>query len=120
MPRKRKNTPLDKVREGLEDIKAGRVTEIHSAHDIFQTDNAPDLNWSHFDTATNLAGHAPDCRVLYDDLADILMVLLVPVERQTFVYYTPHGIGLLLDEETNEVVGVQLEAFKHSAASQDD
>lgn len=28
-------SPLERVRAGLEDIKAGRVTEIHSAHDIF-------------------------------------------------------------------------------------
>ena len=50
----------------------------------------------------------------YDDVTDDLIITIVPNTVETVVHYIDDNVALLYDPESNEVVGFQVEAFKHS------
>jgi hypothetical protein len=50
----------------------------------------------------------------YDNLADELMISFISPDKETVVHYLDDHIGLLLESETNEIVGFQIDAFNSS------
>jgi len=50
----------------------------------------------------------------YDDLADMLMILFGSPTQETVVFYVDNYVGLLVDPETMNVVGFQVEAVQRS------
>lgn len=69
---------------------------------------AGDLNWNYLVDKRNTSNSL----VRYDDRADSFMLLFVPPEQETVVFYADRHVGLLINPETMEVVGLQIEAFK--------
>lgn len=72
------------------------------------------LNQLHWDYLLNQARTSGGVQMRYDDDADMFLLLFVSLEPETVVYYLDDHIGLLVDPETMNVVGLQIEAFKHS------
>ena len=66
------------------------------------------LRWAYLADKRNVSNPL----VRYDALADLFMLLFVPPDRETVVFYADQAVGLLVDPETMEVVGLQIEAFK--------
>lgn len=52
--------------------------------------------------------------VYYDQRLDTMVILYVPRETPTFVYYVNDGLALLCHMDTKEVVGFHVEAFTRS------
>lgn len=50
----------------------------------------------------------------YDDNADIFLLQFISPDQETVVYYVDGHVGLLIDPEAMNVVGIQVEAFKRS------
>lgn len=49
--------------------------------------------------------------VRYQSGFDAIFILIVPPERATIVHYLDDHTGLLYEDETLEIVGLQIEAF---------
>jgi hypothetical protein len=43
---------------------------------------------------------------------DTLFILIIQPEHDTIVYYVDDHVGLICEDETFEIVGLQIEAFK--------
>lgn len=71
-----------------------------------------DLKWDYLAEFTK--EKRPPLYLRYNDHADILMILFVPPEQETDVFYADGNVGLLIHSENNNVVGFQIEAFKHA------
>jgi len=57
-------------------------------------------------------------QVHYDQRLDTMVILYVPQETPTFVYYVNDGLALVCDLETKEVVGFHVEAFTRNFVPQ--
>lgn len=69
---------------------------------------AGDLNWAFLADKRNVSNPL----VRYDDRADMFMLLFTSPEQETVVFYADRQVGLLVNPDTMEVVGLQIEAFK--------
>jgi hypothetical protein len=72
------------------------------------------LNQLHWDYPLNQAKTSGGVQMRYDDDADMFLLLFVSPELETVVFYLDDHVGLLIDPETMNVVGLQIEAFKYS------
>lgn len=56
----------------------------------------------------------PVYSVRYQPGFDALIILIVPPERDTIVHYVDNQAAFIYEDETLEIVGVQIEAFERS------
>jgi hypothetical protein len=59
-----------------------------------------------------LSGSNMQVFVNYDEDIDTLMLMFVSLDVETVVHYLNKHIALLYHPETNEVIGIQVEAFR--------
>ncbi|MBI1258953.1 MAG: hypothetical protein GC204_15895 [Chloroflexi bacterium] len=78
--------------------------------DLENLKSLTDLKWDYLADKQNIARR----NMRYDDLADMFMLLFVPPEQETVVFYVDGYVGLLIDPETMNVVGLQIDAFRRS------
>jgi hypothetical protein len=76
--------------------------------DIQPLKTANDLHWNYLADRQNTLNPL----VRYDERADLFMLLFISPEQETVVFYADSHVGLLINPETLEVVGLQVEAFK--------
>lgn len=72
--------------------------------------SADELKWDFILEAAKKRGFS----MRYDDDADMVMIVFTPPKQETVVFYVDKHVGLLVNPDTMDVVGFQIEAFKHS------
>lgn len=73
--------------------------------------SADELKWGYLlEAAKKPYGY----KMRYDDQADMVMIIFTSPEQETVVFYVDNHVGLLVNPDTMDVVGFQIEAFRHS------
>jgi hypothetical protein len=59
----------------------------------------------------HLSERKPQLFMNYDDVSDILMLMVAPPDTETVVHYIDHNVAVLYTPNDLEIVGLQIEDF---------